>query len=239
MFRRFDIVIATFALTAGTVITALSYLKIKEIEQPRNVLFEGALPSGKSTAIISNQHGCIGYVTTELNRNKGLLSDSSGLLRRRTGDREIDLTVGVRAMFNPLGQMMEGQVTLLSDQVKLAIEARNVNPIKLQITAHVGELRHTVSSEMHGPITLQEYSPGMYRIEHHASVAVRPEMLKLSTGLLQNELQLTVDSYGGIPPGCRETRLNLNPLINRIQGFVSSPSLSEFSELLKGVTKHD
>lgn len=234
MFRNFDIIVATFVLTAGTVTTGFSYLKIREIEHPRNVLFEGALPSGKSTTVISNEHGCVGYFTTEISKAKGVLIETNGLLRLRTPDRELNVSIGTRASFNPLGQMMDGLIKLSSDQVRLLIEAKNVNPIELNLSAHVGSEKHSLSTSTRGPLILDEYEPGHYRLEHNNPTVIRPELTRLGNGVLQNEMRLSFDTYTGSPPGCRETWLNLNPLINRVESFMDSPSLQHFTELLGG-----
>ena len=238
VFRNFDIIVATFVLTAGTVTTGFSYLKIREIEHPRNVLFEGALPSGKSTTVISNEHGCVGHFTTQISKAKGVLIETNGMLRLRTGDRELSVSIGARASFNPLGQMMDGLVKLSSDQVRLLIEAKNVNPIELNLSAHVGTEKHVFSTSSRGPLILEEFEPGRYRLEHNNPMVIRPELTRLSSGVLQNEMRLSFDTYTGNPPGCRETWLNLNPLINRVESFMDSPSLQQFSELLGGID-HD
>ena len=135
-----------------------------------------------------------------------------------------DFVLQVRSQFNPLGQLIESQSTLTSEEVSATIETKDVNPIS--ISAHGSALGKDFAwdTSVRGPVILREYKNQQRGFEYISPIKLEQPAIAGPLAYFKKQVGISVikESDPRICSQEKRSRYDVMPVVQQLKPFMQS-----------------
>jgi len=167
---------------------------------------------------------CIGEIHLDFSRDKSTILRTTGSIRTNLNGKQLDISIKSHSYFNPLGQLSDASFNVTSSNIEISASASGINPIKIDFSLRAFDKNIKYKSELKGPILIQEFSPGEFRLEYNNNSPINEVYLKSPAKLISEEYKINISAENSAA-SCNEkskNSLDLSKIIDRFKGFTSS-----------------
>ncbi|RMG44455.1 MAG: hypothetical protein D6719_01775 [Candidatus Dadabacteria bacterium] len=185
-----DLLIASVLTLLSVFVAAAAFAVIKKQYADNLKLLDGIKPGYAYYRIISHKR-CLGSLSTNLIKHKNIRLEMRAKLRVNYKNKNIPLSLNANIFFNPLGQLVSAKSSMESEPFYFSINAKQANPIKINIYGRMGKREINPVFLIPGPVVLTKNSKKYALIYQPDSIA-GTQLIKLLTEPLGKKLKITL-----------------------------------------------
>jgi hypothetical protein len=206
----------------GGLLSAYSFTTLLKQESPEYVLLSG-LRTGQQFLTLQHASGCAGELKTNLEEERGFVLQIEGPSVFSFARKQIVAHAKIGAYFNPLGQLIEGNLTVESVGVRLKLKATGITPLKINILAELPNRSVSRSLELPTPLTITQRS-GFFQIEYPSTTLSNNSLLSTFGQNIRSSAPFEINTVLASDSKCQEPQRNpiaLDDTFKKIQDFAS------------------
>ena len=197
-----------------------SYSHILESERPRVRIPTEIFHVGQYSLAILSNGSCVGTIGVHVQREDSTLADAKLSLRAVYGKILTKTDLTIHAIFNPLGQFLQGTFSLDGPGVSIRAEAQDTSPIEIAVKGTAGERSVDLSHRAPGPIVLASLPSGEFTLTAPYGLMGSTPVVDQIVARMKAAFPLTIEPMTtSMQDACADEskRLNIAPILQQLQ----------------------
>jgi len=203
----------------STAVAVCSYLRIVDMERPRVVLRREYVRLGRYSLALMHDEICVGSIGVHIERQENTIVEALLSLRAVYGKVLTKTDLSLNAMFNPLGQFLQGSVRLDGPGVSVSSDAQHASPIDVTIQGTLAGNHIDVHHQFPGPIVLALQADDRFSLTAPATSSIAAPISEQVLHRLFGGLTLRAEELTeSLQANCADEahRLNIAPWLQRL-----------------------
>ncbi len=203
----------------STAVGISSYLRILDMERPRMILPREYVRVGRYSLALMHDEICVGTLGVHIERQENTITEARLSIRAVYGKILTKTDLSLQAMFNPLGQFLQGSMRLDGPGVSLSADAQHASPIDVAIKGTLAGKSIEFGHELPGPIVLSLHADGRFSLTAPAQASMAAPISEQLLQKLFGGLTFRIEPLSeSLEANCSDEahRLNIAPVLQQL-----------------------
>lgn len=152
--KNLDIALAVFIACGAVFVGVQAYAAIQSAN--KNAAIIHGLPKGRAEYLITQEGRCVGSIAISTTIARRSEISLSGSIHAATTGGSARIAASGTFDFNPLGQLVYGTGSLVSDSGKIEFDLRDAAPIEAALKAQSDKFSFSKNFSLPGPVIIKE-----------------------------------------------------------------------------------